>query len=178
MRRPEHLSQRALGWARGIALAALLGIAALAPAAAKEAAPASADPVLEDHVMRLSAELRCLVCQNETIAASHAELAVDLRNQVREMLRQGRSDAEIMTYMTDRYGDFVLYRPPLKSTTWLLWYGPALLLFGGLLTLIVILRRRSRMADDRFEPEPDGEVGAAAAAAPPSSGTLPPMPPR
>lgn len=138
-----------------------------APAAAREAAPATADPVLEAHVMRLATELRCLVCQNETIAASNADLAVDLRNQVRDMLRQGRSDAEIMQYMTDRYGDFVLYRPPVKSTTWVLWYGPAALLVGGVAALAVVLRRRSRMAADAFEPDRDDDTRAAGGPAQP-----------
>src|SRR5512134_3812499 len=92
-----------------------------------DAAPAADDPVLEARVLRIAGELRCLVCQNQTIADSHADLAQDLRRQVREMIRQGKSDAEIIDYMTARYGDFVLYRPPLKSTTALLWFGPALL---------------------------------------------------
>ena len=146
---------------RGVraAAACLLWLLALSVHAG-EAAPASADPVLEARVMALSGELRCLVCQNETIAASHADLAVDLRNQVREMLKRGASDAEVMNYMTSRYGDFVLYRPPLKSTTVLLWYGPALLLVGGLGTLWWVLRRRSRLAPDRFEAEPDPAGGA------------------
>lgn len=125
-------------------------------ASAKDAAPASDDPVLEAKVMRISAELRCLVCQNQTIADSHADLAQDLRGQVRDMLRQGQSEAQILDYMTQRYGDFVLYRPPVKSTTTLLWYGPAALLIGGVIVLIVVLRRRSKLPDDRFEPdEPD-----------------------
>ncbi len=122
-------------------------------AIAKEAAPAADDPVLEAKVMRISAELRCLVCQNQTIADSHADLAQDLRGQVREMLRQGKSEAQILDYMTQRYGDFVLYRPPVKSTTTLLWYGPAALLIGGVLVLILVLRRRSKLPDDRFEPD-------------------------
>ena len=105
--------------------------------------------------MRLSAELRCLVCHNETIAASHADLAVDLRNQVREMLKRGDSEADVMNYMTARYGDFVLYRPPLKSSTALLWFGPGLLLVGGLAGLWFVLHRRSRMASDQFEAEPE-----------------------
>ncbi len=126
------------------------------PAWAREAAPASADPVLEARVMRLSGELRCLVCQNETIAASHADLAVDLRNQVRDMLRQGKSEADVMRYMTDRYGDFVLYRPPLKSTTVVLWYGPAALLVAGLVSLWWMLRRRNRLAADQFEADEPG----------------------
>jgi cytochrome c-type biogenesis protein CcmH len=136
------------------------------PAAAREAAPATADPALEAKVMRIATELRCLVCQNETIAASHADLAVDLRNQVREMLRQGRSEAEIMTYMTDRYGDFVLYRPPVKPTTWVLWYGPAALLVGGVVALFLVLRRRSRLGADAFEPERDDDPGLTGGPAP------------
>lgn len=123
------------------------------PAAAREAAPASADPVLEARVMRISSELRCLVCQNETIAASHADLAIDLRNQVREMLQRGQNEQQIFDYMTARYGDFVLYRPPVKSTTLLLWYAPPLMLVAGLLALWLVLRRRNRMSEDRFEPE-------------------------
>ena len=103
--------------------------------------------------MRVASELRCLVCQNETIAGSHAELAVDLRNQVREMLRQGQTEQQVFDYMTARYGDFVLYRPPVKSTTLLLWYGPPLMLAAGLLALWLLLRRRGRLSDDRFEPE-------------------------
>ncbi len=130
-----------------------LGLALPAPAAAREAAPASADPALEARVMRVSSELRCLVCQNETIAGSNAELAVDLRNQVREMLRKGQSEQQVFDYMTARYGDFVLYRPPVKNTTLLLWYGPPLMLGAGLLALWLLLRRRGRLGDDRFEPE-------------------------
>ena len=139
-----------------LTLALCLALAAL-PALAREAAPASADPALEARVMSLSNELRCLVCQNETIAASNADLAVDLRNQVREMLRQGRSDAEVMRYMTDRYGDFVLYRPPVKPSTWVLWYGPAVLLLGGGAALVLVLRRRSRLGAEAFETDDDDD---------------------
>ena len=124
---------------------------AAGPVAAKEAESVAADPKLEARVMTLSAELRCLVCQNQTIADSHADLAQDLRNQVRDMLRQGKSEAEILAYMTQRYGDFVLYRPPVKPTTTLLWFGPALLLIGGVIVLMLVLRRRSRLPDERFE---------------------------
>ena len=152
------LVDRLRRWLRHRALPALMVLAALtstatAPALAREAAPATEDPVLEARVMRISSELRCLVCQNETIAASHADLAVDLRNQVREMLRQGKSEREIYDYMTARYGDFVLYRPPLKDTTALLWFGPAVLLVGGLVGLWVMLRRRSRLSPDQFDPD-------------------------
>jgi len=129
-------------------LAALLLCACLCGVGAKEAEPATTDPVLEARMLRLAAELRCLVCQNQTIADSHADLAVDLREQLREMLRRGDSDAQIIRYMTDRYGDFVLYRPPVKATTWLLWFGPGVLLVGGVATLLIVLRRRQRMGDE------------------------------
>jgi cytochrome c-type biogenesis protein CcmH len=122
---------------------------------AKEAAPAADDPVLEARMLALTSELRCLVCQNQTIADSHAGLAVDLRNQVRDMLKRGDSDKQILEYMTARYGDFVLYRPPLKSKTALLWFGPGVLLVGGLGILFLVLRRRSRMDPSLFEPEPE-----------------------
>lgn len=115
---------------------------------ATEAPSASADPALEARVTAIGEELRCLVCQNQTIADSHAELAIDLKNQVREMLQKGMTEKEIKTYMVERYGDFVLYRPPMKTTTWLLWVGPFLLLLGGLLALILKLRQRAkRMAN-------------------------------
>jgi cytochrome c-type biogenesis protein CcmH len=118
---------------------------------AAEALPVSDDPVLEARVMKISNELRCLVCQNETIAASHAELAVDLRRQVREMLQNGQNEQQVVDYMTARYGDFVLYRPPFKPLTALLWIGPGAMVVLGLGTLFVVLRRRSRLADEAFE---------------------------
>ena len=133
---------------------ALLLAACLAwPALANEAAPAVADPALEARMLSITSELRCLVCQNQTIADSHAELADDLRRQVREMLVRGDTDQQIIDYMTARYGDFVLYRPPVKATTWLLWFGPGVLLVGGLAALVLVLRQRSRMSPDRFEPD-------------------------
>ena len=124
-------------------LALVLLALASAWASAKEASPAAADPVLERRVMSLANELRCLVCQNQTIADSNAPLAEDLRNQVREKIRQGASDSEIVDYMVARYGDFVLYRPPFKLTTVLLWFGPLLLLAAGFVVLLrrVLLRR-------------------------------------
>lgn len=111
---------------------------------AGEALPTTDDVVLENRVMAVSQELRCLVCQNQTIADSHAELAVDLRNQVRDKLRQGMSEREIVDYMVARYGDFVLYRPLVKSSTWLLWFGPFLLLALAFGVLIVKLRQRRK----------------------------------
>jgi cytochrome c-type biogenesis protein CcmH len=113
-----------------------------ASAMGAEAAPAAADPALEKRVMALSEELRCLVCQNQTIADSHAELAIDLRNQVREQLASGRSERQVTDYMVQRYGDFVLYRPPVKAITWLLWFGPFALLIGGVALLGMKLGRR------------------------------------
>ena len=112
---------------------------------AEQAVIAKDDPVLEKRVMDLSAHLRCLVCQNQTIADSNAELAVDLKNQVREKLRQGQSEQEILDYMVKRYGEFVLFSPLVKSTTWLLWFGPLLLLVVGLCVLFIILRQRRKM---------------------------------
>lgn len=124
-----------------LALASVLALAA-------EAQPTSANPALEERVMAISHELRCLVCQNQTIADSNADLAVDLRNQVREKLEQGLSEKDIVAYMVQRYGDFVLYRPPVKATTWLLWFGPFLLLIGGIVFLGLKLRRGRPPVED------------------------------
>ena len=115
---------------------------------ANVALPVAENPELEKRVQAISEELRCLVCQNQTIADSHADLAVDLKNQVREMLAQGKSNQEVTDYMVQRYGDFVLYRPPVKTTTWLLWFGPFLLLIGGIGFLV--LKLKSRQASDEL----------------------------
>jgi len=115
---------------------------------AKEAKSMVADPEMEKVVNEISAELRCLVCQNQTIADSHAGLAVDLKNQVREMVKRGQSQDEIVEYMVTRYGDFVLYRPPVKPTTMLLWAGPFLLLLIGLAVLVINLRKRTTLLKD------------------------------
>jgi cytochrome c-type biogenesis protein CcmH len=113
-----------------------------------EAAPLAEDPVLEARVMRLGEELRCLVCQNQTIADSHAGLAVDLKKEIREQLRAGRTDAQVLAYMVERYGDFVLYRPPVKATTAALWYGPfAMLAFGAVAAVVIVRRRRPHSND-------------------------------
>ncbi len=145
----------ALAWAQAPAPGAT---AAPAPMRAGEAPTASKDPALEARVLAIAAELRCLVCQNQTIADSHADLAVDLRNQVREMVQRGDSQQQIIDYMTARYGDFVLYRPPVKGTTALLWFGPAALLVGGLAVFVLMMRRRTRLAADRFEPDPEEQA--------------------
>lgn len=116
---------------------------------ATEAALA-ADPVAEKRLQHLSEELRCLVCQNQTIADSNAELAQDLRREIRGMIRDGKSDREIIDFMVVRYGDFVLYRPPVKGITLLLWGGPVALMLLGLAVLVSYLRRRAaRIADDQ-----------------------------
>ena len=115
-------------------------------AGANDAPPAAADPDLEKRVMALSEELRCLVCQNQTLADSHAELAVDLKNQVREQLASGKTEEQVVEYMVERYGDFVLYRPPVKGSTWLLWFGPFALLVGGVAALGWKLKQRGKAA--------------------------------
>ncbi len=108
----------------------------------KEAAPAAEDPVLEKRVLEVSAELRCLVCQNQTLADSNAPLAVDLRNQIREQLRRGASERDVVDFLVARYGDFVRYRPPFKGATLLLWLGPFLLLALGAWLLARRVRRQ------------------------------------
>ena len=107
-----------------------------------QALPTTQDPIAASRAVLLSEQLRCLVCQNQTIAESNAELALDLRQKIREQIAAGKTDDEIIAYMVDRYGDFVLYRPPLKATTLLLWAGPGLLFFGGLAVLVRVLRSR------------------------------------
>jgi len=126
-----------------LALPLLAALATLAPLpAAADAVPTVTDPVANARAVKLSEKLRCLVCQNQSIADSNAELAVDLRTQIREQIAAGRSDDQIVEYMVTRYGDFVLYEPPFKPTTILLWVGPMLLLVGGFFILIRNLRRR------------------------------------
>jgi cytochrome c-type biogenesis protein CcmH len=116
-------------------------------ALAKEAAPVAQDEAAEKRLVAISSELRCLVCQNESLAGSQAELANDLRREIRTLIQDGKSDNEIMEFMVNRYGDFVRYRPPLKGTTLLLWFGPLLLLIGGVGGLFLFLRRRTRQID-------------------------------
>lgn len=127
-------------------LTLLLALQCMLPAYGNEALPLAEDPVVEKRLIGISAELRCLVCQNETIAASHADLAVDLKNQIRTKLTQGQSQKQILDFMVERYGDFVLYRPPLKTTTVLLWLGPFALLALAVLTMVLNVRRRRRSA--------------------------------
>jgi cytochrome c-type biogenesis protein CcmH len=108
---------------------------------------------LDRRVHRIAAELRCLVCQNQTVADSNSDLANDLRNQVRDMLQKGATDQQVLDFMTQRYGDFVLYKPPFKNTTVALWAGPAVLMVGALASLAFVLRRRARLPDSAFESE-------------------------
>jgi cytochrome c-type biogenesis protein CcmH len=107
---------------------------------------ANADPRVEERLRVLAEELRCLVCQNQTIADSNAPLALDLRNQIRSQIAQGRSDAQIRDYMVERYGDFVLYRPPLRPSTALLWGGPFVLLAVGIVVFLRVTRRQGARA--------------------------------
>jgi cytochrome c-type biogenesis protein CcmH len=131
-----------------ILLAFSLPSLANAPAAApKEALPNAADPLIEQRMVNLADDLRCLVCQNESLAGSHAELAEDLRQEIREQMKAGKSDKQVIEYLTTRYGDFVLYRPPFKPVTYLLWLGPLLFLgIGGGAWYMTLRRRRSLQA--------------------------------
>jgi len=115
------------------------------------AAPAFADDVLDARLKSLETQLRCLVCQNQTLAESEAPLAADLRNEVRELAQSGKSDDDIRAYLVARYGDFVLYKPPVKPVTYLLWFGPFLLLAGGLAVWLLVLRQRGRMKPQENE---------------------------
>lgn len=116
---------------------------------AEEARPLAEDPALEKRVMALAEDLRCLVCQNESLAGSHAPLAVDLRNQIREQMKAGKTDKEIIAFMTERYGDFVLFRPPVKTSTYLLWFGPFLLLAAGVAVQLLYLKRRREQVREK-----------------------------
>ena len=115
---------------------------ALAPAQAKEAALLAEDPVLEKRLIHISEELRCMVCQNESLASSRAELANDLREEVRKLIREDKSDSQIKEYLVTRYGDFVLYKPEVKPLTWVLWFGPFLLLILAVMGMAYYLRQR------------------------------------
>jgi cytochrome c-type biogenesis protein CcmH len=149
MRRTAHL------------LAALVLAMSSLALQAKEAAPLAADPLTEKRLLAITTELRCLVCQNQTIADSNADLANDFRREIRKLIAEGKSDQEILDFMVARYGDFVRYRPPVKGTTILLWAGPAALLVIGLMTLILYLRRRnSAISDSALSPEEQRQVSA------------------
>lgn len=139
----------------------VLCVSVVQPVFAREAAPLAEDVLVEKRMVSISEELRCLVCQNESLAGSQADLAQDLRREIREQIKQGSSDKEILDFMVNRYGDFVRYRPPLKGTTFLLWFGPLLLLVAGIATLVLYLRRRvKRVADTALSAEESKRVEA------------------
>jgi cytochrome c-type biogenesis protein CcmH len=125
-------------------LALILALHCTLSAWAGEAVPLAEDPVVEQRMIAISEELRCLVCQNESLAGSRADLAQDLRRELRTLVKANKSDAEIMEYMVSRYGDFVRYRPPVKPMTWMLWFGPFLLLIGAIVVLVRTVRRNQR----------------------------------
>lgn len=125
-------------------IALLLLALAIGAAGAREAAPLAEDPAVEQRLVAISEEMRCLVCQNESLSASRSDLAQDLRRELRTLIKQGKTDAEIREFMVSRYGDFVLYRPRVSPTTWLLWAGPFLLMIVAVVVLLIYLRRRNR----------------------------------
>lgn len=128
-------------------IALILALQCAMTAHAAEAVALAEDPVVEQRLIVIAEELRCLVCQNESLAGSRAELAMDLRREVRTLIKSGKSDAEIKEFLVSRYGDFVLYKPPVKPITWLLWFGPLLLLFGAVIFLLRIIRASQKETD-------------------------------
>jgi len=133
---------------RRVSILILLLISLAGPALAKEAKPVE-DPQIDQRMQALTQQLRCLVCQNETLADSRADLAEDLRKEIRQQMKAGKSDQEIIAFLTQRYGDFVLYKPPVKATTYLLWFGPFVLLLGGTLLLYRYLKHRREIIQDQ-----------------------------
>jgi len=134
---------------------------------AGQATDMAADPVLEKRMIGLAENLRCLVCQNESLASSHAELAEDLRREVREQMKKGMNDQEIIDYLVSRYGDFVLYDPPVKSYTLVLWFGPfVLLLLGGGVLLYQLRKRKSQIVETELS-DADAQRAAALLNEPP-----------
>jgi len=125
-----------------LCVASWLLLSGLAPLQAKEAVLSAEDPVLEKRLIHISEELRCMVCQNESLASSRAELANDLREEVRKLIREDKSDSQIKEYLVTRYGDFVLYKPEVKPLTWVLWFGPFLLLVLAIMGMAYYLRQR------------------------------------
>lgn len=125
-----------------IFLAALIALS-LGSVFARDAVPLADDPVTEQRLISISEEMRCLVCQNESLAGSRSDLANDLRREIRILISEGKTDEQIRSFMVERYGDFVLYRPPVKPVTWLLWIGPFVILGIGIAGLLMYLRRRN-----------------------------------
>jgi cytochrome c-type biogenesis protein CcmH len=139
-----------LKWLRVASVLVLSALFALAPAQAKEAALLAEDPLVEKRLIHISEELRCMVCQNESLASSRAELANDLREEVRKLIREDRSDSQIKEYLVTRYGDFVLYKPEVKPLTWVLWFGPFLLLLLAIVGMAYYLRQRQSAQNSRL----------------------------
>ena len=146
------------GFVLSLSLALVLQLAS-APARANEAAPLADDPVVEQRLLVIAEEVRCLVCQNESLAGSRADLAQDLRREIRSLIKQGKTDKEVMDFLVSRYGDYVRYRPPVKPSTWLLWGGPFVLLAAGLAALVLFVRRR-RGTSAALSPEEQREAAA------------------
>jgi cytochrome c-type biogenesis protein CcmH len=142
---------------RAILMAALLAVSLAA--GADEAKPLADDPAIEQRMVNLASDLRCLVCQNESLAGSHAELAEDLRREIRSQMKAGKNDKEVIEYLTTRYGDFVLYRPPFKPVTYLLWLGPLLFLGIGIGVWYSTLKKRRAVQD---QPVDEKQLAAAA----------------
>ena len=154
--KPGRFKQGLLAMLLAFSLPALADVSASAP---KEALPITDDPVIEQRLVNLAEDLRCLVCQNESLAGSHAELAEDLRREIRSQMKAGKNDKEVIEYLTTRYGDFVLYRPPFKPVTYLLWLGPLLFLGIGGAAWVTTLRRRRAM---QVSPLDEKKLAAAA----------------
>jgi len=152
-----RLNRHSRAWQGMLALAAALFC--ISTAQADEARPLGEDPVIEQRLVQLAEDLRCLVCQNESLAGSHAELAEDLRREIRAQMKAGKDDKQVIEYLTTRYGDFVLYRPPFKPVTYLLWLGPLLFLGGGVAIWYVTLRKRRALKET---PVDEQQLAAAA----------------
>ena len=129
----------------------------LQTAIANDAAPLADDPVTEQRLITISEEMRCLVCQNESLAGSRSDLANDLRREIRTLIKEGKSDQQIRAFMVERYGDFVLYRPPVKPITWLLWIGPFVILVIGIAFLLSYSRRRNTLVSSKILSEEDNQ---------------------
>jgi cytochrome c-type biogenesis protein CcmH len=128
---------------------------------AKDAVPLADDPLIERRLINISEEMRCLVCQNESLAGSRSDLANDLRREIRTLIKEGKSDDQIRNFMVERYGDFVLYRPPVKPITWILWIGPFVILMMGIAGLFIYLRRRnSRVLNIALSAEENQRIDA------------------
>lgn len=136
-------------------LLALIVLFSVNTVLAKDAVPLADDPATEQRLIVISEEMRCLVCQNESLAGSRSDLANDLRREIRILIKEGKTDDQIRTFMVERYGDFVLYRPPVKPITWLLWIGPFVILLAGIIGLMVYLRRRNQSVPSTMLSEVD-----------------------